>query len=123
MRDITQHVHLQVFAEYLSPVAAPQKKADNQNADNTAKKQYLEGTQLARQLPSADGHGHERYQCAGHPKSGDDGMISIRLCECDDFRPYSVFYDYRFSVIDPTVNFFAPIDTSSDSVIDAFWGN
>jgi len=50
-------------------------------------------------------------------------MISIRLCECDDFRPYPVFYVYPFSEIDPTVIFFAPIDTSSDSVIDAFWGN
>ena len=77
MRDIAQHVYLQVFGEYLSPVAAPQKKTDNQNTDNTSEKQYLEGTQLGRKLPAADGHSHERYQRAGHPKSGNDSMISI----------------------------------------------
>jgi hypothetical protein len=81
MREIAKYVYLQVLGEYLSPVAAPQKKADNQNTDNTAEKQYLEGTQLARQLPPADGHGCERYQGAAHPKSGNDGMISIRIYE------------------------------------------
>jgi hypothetical protein len=33
-----------VFAKYLPPVAAPQKKADNQQTDNAAKKKYLKGT-------------------------------------------------------------------------------
>ena len=84
MRNIAQHVHPQVFGNDLPPVAAPQKKADNQKSDNAAEKQYLEGTQMGRQLPAADGHGHERYQRAGHPKSGNESMISISLREQDE---------------------------------------
>jgi len=84
VRDIAQHVYPQVFAKYLPPVAAPQKNADNQQTDNAAEKQYLEGTQLGRKLPTADGHSHERYQRAGHPKSGNDSMISISLREQDE---------------------------------------
>jgi hypothetical protein len=84
MRDIAQHVYPQVFGKYLPPVAAPQKKTDNQTTDNAAEKQYLEGTQLGRKLPATDGHGHERYQRTGHPKSGNDSMISISLREQDE---------------------------------------
>ena len=73
----------QLFGEYLPPVAVPQKKADNQTTDNTAEKEYLEGTQLGRELPAADGHGHERYQRTGHPESGHDSIILISLREQD----------------------------------------
>ena len=96
MRDIAQNVYLQVFGKYLSPVAAPQKKADNQKSDDAAEKQYLEGTQMGRQLPAADGHGHERYQRAGHPKSGNDSMISISLCKQDGIL--CPFWLYRIHV-------------------------
>ena len=79
MRNIAQQMYPNVFGKDLTPVTTPQKNADNQQPDNAAEKQYLEGTQLGRQLPAADGHGHERYQRAGHPKSGNDSMISISL--------------------------------------------
>jgi hypothetical protein len=84
MRNIAQHVYPHVFGKYLPPAAAPQKKTDNQKTDNAAEKQYLEGTQLGRKLPAADGHGHERHQRTGHPKSGKDRMISISLREQDE---------------------------------------
>ncbi len=84
MRNIAQHVYLQVFCKYLFPVASPQKKANNQDTDNTAEKQYLEGIQLDRKLPTADGHGGKRYQRAAHPECGNNRMISIRLCDWDD---------------------------------------
>ena len=94
MRDISQNVYMQVFGKYLPPVAAPQEKSDNQKTDNAAEKQYLEGTQLGRKLPAADGHGHKGYQCSGHPKSGNDSMISNSLCEQDEILWYVLIVSY-----------------------------
>ena len=60
MRNIAQQMYPNMFGKDLTPVVAPQKKTDNQQTDNAAEKQNLEGTQMDRQLPPPDGHGHKR---------------------------------------------------------------
>jgi hypothetical protein len=67
MGDVAQEMGFEFFGNYLLPVAAPQQETDDKQADQTAEKQYLEGSQLTGQLPAADGHAHKRHEGSGHP--------------------------------------------------------
>ena len=46
MRDIAQNMHAKLTGNDLPPVAAPQKKGNYQQTDETAEKQYLENLMI-----------------------------------------------------------------------------